>query len=514
MALDFDDIASPLDLQAIADTTPILKTLAQQNGIFDRTRRAWVAPASLPFGQGALILELQRDNIPADLALTLVYEEDYAADFIVQLWDARNQILADDLFSNIIVAGQEARTDTFILDLARHPTATRIVLRRLTGEIQLYGLLLSSVACELPQTQCGTYELALQLDSEITPESPLVQATEQLVPNPEAPTDWGSRILQQPVDVTENNPFAKIALADETYPPYVPSRATLSGDFRPRFTASALLAVYRILRVLNANHPAVHGYAIDSLSSMDSLRFLLAGETHAAMMSIPMSLADRERFFRSRGYPVMELPVAMDPIVVVVNDRNPLRELTLPQVDAIFGTELRAGAEAPIRTWGDLGLSGEWAKAPIVLWGGFQKTGTAQLFQKRVLQGGPYRPALQNDPIQMYAGVLRHVSHDPHAIGFCNAQHFFPGNHSLALAPQTGHPAHPPTPEAVYADAYPLTRYLYLYLDAPSPAELDPLMREFLNILYSRRGQECFARGRQAPLTAAKVREIRARLGL
>ena len=227
-----------------------------------------------------------------------------------------------------------------------------------------------------------------------------------------------------------------------------------------------------------------------------------------------MSLADRERFYRERGYPVIELPAAIDPILVIANTNNPIESLTIPQLDAIFGTELRAGAERRIQKWGDLGLAGPWAERPIVPWGGSLETGTSRLFQQNVLQGGPFDPRLQNDPYSMYIGVLYAVVADPAAIGYINAQNCSLEVKTLALAPQTGSPAYPPAPEDVYAGRYPLTRILYLYLDAATPDQIDPLTRELLNLLYSRSGQELFARSMQAPLPANQVRDIRTRLGL
>ena len=514
-SIDFQGVQTTADLATLATQSPWIQSIRQFHGSFESKRGTWVAAADLPFGQGSMVLTLRRDAIAADLALTLVYDESTNSDFIVQLWDAQDRILAADLFSNIIVAGREAKTDTFILDLARYPAATQVVLRRLKGEICIYGLVLSPVACEVPTEECDAFEMAVQLDhSMMTPESPLVQATAQLAPPQGQPVDWSDRTVQQPLDVTAQNPYAREAFLAEDYPVFVPSPRKIKGDFQLRFTASSLFAVIDMVRLLNAYHPEAIGQVVTSLSSEDSLRSFLAGETRICMTSIPMTVAERERFFRARGYPVMEFPAAIDPILVIVHPDNPIHELTLPQLDAIFGTELRSGAEKPITTWGGLGLGGEWANRPIVLWGGSPQTGTSRLFRHMAMQDGPLSPRLQNDPYNMYIGVLIHVAEDPAAIGFLNAQHGTEGAKALALSPQTGLPAFGPTPKDIYAGRYPLTRSLYLYVDAPSPDQINPIDRELLNILYSKSGQELFARSKQAPLPAAQVREIRERLGL
>ena len=512
--VDFQAVRSDADLRAIAEASPWLQDIRQTDGTFDAARGAWLAVDSLPIGQGALILRLDRAAIAADLALTMVYEETTNGDFVVQLWDANDQLLAADLFSNIIVAGREAKTDTFILDLARYPAATQVVLRRIKGEIRMYGLILTAVACEVPLTDCNANELAIQLNQRITAGSEFVEAAAQIFEPQGRPVDWSDRRVQQPVDVTVRNPYARAAFAAETYPAYVPATARLEGEMILKFTASSLYAIIQMQRLLNAYHPGLRGDAIHSLSSYQALQPFLAGETKICMMSIPMSLADRERFFRDRGYPVMELPVALDPILVIVHTNNPVEALTLPQLDAIFGTDLLAGAPERLQTWGDLGLTGPWAERKIDLWGGSLQTGTSRLFQQLVLQGGPFDPRLRNDPGAMYIGVSYAVIAEPAAIGYLNAQNFMPGTKTLALAPQTGLPAYPPAPDAVYAGRYPLTRTLYLYLDAASPDQIDPLTREFLNMLYSRVGQEFFALSMQAPLPASQVREIRTRLGL
>ena len=248
-SVDFQSVHNAADLQAIAAASPWFQNIHQADGTFDVARGAWVAADTLPAGQGSLIIGLDRATISADLALTLVYEETTNGDFVVQLWDAKNEILAADLFSNIIAAGREAKTDTFILDLARYPTATQIVLRRMKGEIRIYGLILSPVACEMPLTECDATELAIQLNQRITAESELVQATEQIVQPQGQVVDWTGRTVQQPVDVTARNPYARAAFAADDYPVFVPTAAHLDGELMLQFTASSLYAMLELMPI-------------------------------------------------------------------------------------------------------------------------------------------------------------------------------------------------------------------------------------------------------------------------
>ena len=106
---------------------------------------SWSAPASLPEGRGLVWIELKRDRMNEDLALTLLHEADADADLAVQLWDAKGEVVALDLFKNALAMASEARTDTFILPLRHYPTATRIVLHRMSGGMRLYGVVLAPV---------------------------------------------------------------------------------------------------------------------------------------------------------------------------------------------------------------------------------------------------------------------------------------------------------------------------------------------------------------------------------
>jgi phosphate transport system substrate-binding protein len=480
----------------------------------DADRQSWVAAKDQAFGQGRLAIRLNRSELPADLALTLIYEETPDSDFVVQLWDDQGRIVAVDLFSNIITAGREAKTDTFIIALGEYPTATQIVLRRLTGEVRIYGFVLSPVACEVPVVSCDSQELALQLGNQLNPANPLVIEANRIARVQLKELAWSGHSVQQPVDPSAANEFARIALANPDYPEFSPSSAPLSGQVMLPLSATALLALQSCARLLNAFQPGAIVELPTGLSSADSLRSLMEGITPVALMSIPMTVGERERFFRLRGYHITEAPVALDPIQIYVHPENPIRKVTIPELDAIFGTELRAGGERLLRVWGDLGLGGDWQDRSIVTWGGTLVTGTARIFSKLVLQDGPFRSDLKNDELRRYLGVLEHVALDHGAIGFSNAQHQHPGVKRLAVASHTGRPAYDPNPENVYGGRYPLTRALYLYIDLSPANRLDPVVKEYLNLIFSRQGQERFALGNQAPLPADEVIKTRKKLGL
>jgi hypothetical protein len=195
-----------------------ITTVEQQDGQFFDDPPCWKADATLLVGVGRVSIVIDRTKVNEDLALQIVYEDNQDADLVVQLFDSKNQALALDLFSNVLAVGREARTDTFIVPLRSHPTATRITLRRIRGAVKVFGVALYPVV-GVAQADNETLEaLAKLLGDKISPGSSLAKRLAQLVkeragtnnarsggklnktpvgttaalerPNPDSATDW------------------------------------------------------------------------------------------------------------------------------------------------------------------------------------------------------------------------------------------------------------------------------------------------------------------------------------
>src|SRR5690606_3515715 len=138
-AVDFAKVTISGNQVVPSDAIEWIEEITQHAGTLVPGEGAWLASGDLIKGQGRLTIRLNRELLAADLALTLVYEESDGADFIVQLWDAEDRIVALVLFSNIITAGREARTDTFIIPFINYPTESQIGVRRIEGEVRIYG---------------------------------------------------------------------------------------------------------------------------------------------------------------------------------------------------------------------------------------------------------------------------------------------------------------------------------------------------------------------------------------
>lgn len=217
---------------------------------------------------------------------------------------------------------------------------------------------------------------------------------------------------------------------------------------------------------------------------------------------------------------------------VFVNQDNPIRALTMEQLDGIFGAartggwdgltwrpERARGPEKNIRTWGQLGVQGEWADKPIHVYGYNLKYHFADEIDKKVLQGS----GKWNEDLRMYSNaagqkadgsltgagelMMRDLSRDPYGIAYTGMPFRTPQTRALALAPAGGAPV-ALTLENVQARRYPLTRDVYYYLKKPKGQAMDPNAREFLRYVLSREGQQAVqADGKYLPLTAAAVQE-------
>ena len=105
-------------------------------------------------------------------------------------------------------------------------------------------------------------------------------------------------------------------------------------------------------------------------------------------------------------------------LAVYVHKDNPIGRtgLTLQQVDAIFSKTRNGGYASDIKTWGDLGLTGEWADKPISIYGRNSASGTYGYFKKKALFKGDYKDSVKERPGS--AAVVQGIASDKYAIGY------------------------------------------------------------------------------------------------
>jgi len=214
---------------------------------------------------------------------------------------------------------------------------------------------------------------------------------------------------------------------------------------------------------------------------------------------------------------------------IVVNKANPLARVTMRQLDGIFGAERLGGwegtswrpnwgrgPEGNIRTWGQLGLKGEWANKPIHVYGLNMRYHQATEFSDDVLRGSDK----WNEHLRIYAnyvsqggklerGLAEDLVKDPYGISYINGPTASLGGGKapdFKILPVAAHDAGPYIPytmDTIQDRTYPLISQIYAYADRPDGTHLDPKVVEFLRFIVSRDGQaEVMRDGKYLPLTA------------
>ncbi len=227
---------------------------------------------------------------------------------------------------------------------------------------------------------------------------------------------------------------------------------------------------------------------------------LIKGAATFAPMSRVMKDGEIDEFEKAFGYKPVALPASIDMLAVYVHKDNPLRGLTLAQVDAVFSKTRKGGNARDIVTWGDLGLTGEWADKPISLYGRNSASGTYGYFKEHALFKGDFKDAVKEQPGS--SAVVQGVSSDRFGIGYSGIGYKTAGVRAVPLAVDARSEMVEATPENAYTGEYPLARFLYVYVNFRPGSALEPLRREFLRYVYSKEGQEIVIKDGYYPLPA------------
>ena len=226
---------------------------------------------------------------------------------------------------------------------------------------------------------------------------------------------------------------------------------------------------------------------------------LIAGTAQLGPMSRPMKPTEIDDFEKKFGYKPTELRTSFDALAVYVHKDNPIQSLTLAQADAIFSKTRKRGAAKDITTWGDLGLTGEWAARRVSLYGRNSASGTYGFFKDHVLQNGDYKDTVKEQPGS--ASVVQGVTNDLSGIGYSGIGYRTSGVRLVPLAEKAGGAVSDGNYDDVVSKKYPLARFLFVYVNKAPGKPFDPLVKEFLRLVLSREGQEVVVKDGYLPLT-------------
>ncbi|MGE0156554.1 MAG: PstS family phosphate ABC transporter substrate-binding protein [Geobacter sp.] len=227
---------------------------------------------------------------------------------------------------------------------------------------------------------------------------------------------------------------------------------------------------------------------------------LIAGTAQLAPMSREMKGKEIEDFEKKYGYKPTKIGVALDSLAVFVNKDNPIKALSLDEVDAIFSKNHKRGL-ADIATWGQAGVTGPLAAKPISLFGRNSASGTYGYFKEHALNKGDFKSTVKEQPGS--ASVVEGVAKDVSAIGYSGIGYATSGVKALALSDKKGGTIYEANYANVLSGKYPLSRMLYIYV-AKKPGEpLPKVVEEFLKYALSKEGQQVVVKDGYDPLPAA-----------
>ena len=230
---------------------------------------------------------------------------------------------------------------------------------------------------------------------------------------------------------------------------------------------------------------------------------LTEGTSNIGPMSRRMKDKEIEAFEKKYGYKPTEIRVAIDALAVFVHKDNPIEGLTIPQVDAIFSSTRKCGEAEDITRWGQVGLTGGWEGRAMQLYGRNSVSGTYGYFKDHALCKGDFRNNVNEQPGS--ASVVQSVSTTVNSIGYSGLGYVTSGVKAVPLAKKAGSPFVEATAEKAVTGEYPLSRFLYIYVNKHPNQPLPPLEREFLKLVLSKAGQEVVVKDGYIPMPAKVV---------
>ena len=227
---------------------------------------------------------------------------------------------------------------------------------------------------------------------------------------------------------------------------------------------------------------------------------LTEGTANFGPMSRAMKDQEVQAFEQKYGYKPTQIGIAIDALAVFVNKDNPIKGLTMQQVDGIFSATRKCGGKDVAR-WGDLGLSGDWKAKPIQLYGRNSVSGTYGYFKEHALCKGDFKTGVNEQPGS--ASVVQSVATSVAAIGYSGIGYRTSGVRAVPLAKEDKGEFVEAAEENALSGKYPLSRMLYIYVNKAPNKPLPPMEAEFIRMVLSKSGQQTVEKDGFVALPAA-----------
>lgn len=248
-------------------------------------------------------------------------------------------------------------------------------------------------------------------------------------------------------------------------------QGTMAGNITAKGSDTLVILAQKWAEVYNAKNPDVK-IQVTGGGSGTGFAALQTKQTDLANASRQIKPKEVAACVKAFGKRPTEYKVCVDGLSVYVNEKNPVKELDLEQLEGIF--------TGRIANWKEVGGN----DAPIVLVSRENSSGTYEFFKEHVLKGKDFAARAQTMPGT--AAVLQSVAKEQNAIGYGGAGYGAGAKH-LKVKKDAGSPAVDPTEENVVSGKYPIWRYLYIYLN---PALDKGEIATYLNWIRSDEGQK------------------------
>jgi len=257
------------------------------------------------------------------------------------------------------------------------------------------------------------------------------------------------------------------------------------------------------------NYPNVN-IQIQAAGSSTAPPALTEGTSNIGPMSRKMKDGEEEAFEKKYGYKPTAVRVAIDALAVYVHKDNPITGLTIEQLDAIFSSTRKCGAKEDVVKWGQLGLTADWAEKTVQLYGRNSVSGTYGYFKENALCKGDFKNNVNEQPGS--ASVVQSVTASENGIGYSGLGYRTSGVKSVPLAKKAGGEFVEANEENALAGKFPLSRFLYVYVNKAPNKPLAPLEYEFVKMVLSKAGQQVVVKDGYVPLNSGLVEKELAKL--
>jgi len=301
-----------------------------------------------------------------------------------------------------------------------------------------------------------------------------------------------------------------VAAVDPAIKPYVKTSG-VSGNLSSvgSDTLANLMTLWA--EAYKKQYPSVN-IQIQAAGSSTAPPALTEGTANLGPMSRKMKDGELSAFEQKHGYKPTAIPVAVDALAIFVHKDNPIKGLTMQQVDAIFSSTRLCGAKADAKTWGAVGVTGDLTNKPIQLFGRNSVSGTYGYFKEEALCKGDFKANVNEQPGS--ASVVSSISSSLNGIGYSGIGYKTSSVRTVPLAKKDGGEFVEDNETNALNGTYPLSRFLYIYVNKAPNKPLAPLEAEFVKLVLSRQGQEVVMKDGYIPLPSRVVSKALADLGL